>query len=111
MGFFWRAGVVHFYKTSDPGDNVNVPGNIDDRGLAPWRIIPVIVIEDPKTRTNVAAALMAGGTADRRDHAPHQGGNGLAATDKGEQPEMFAGCGTVLNVSQAKKQKPRARSS
>jgi len=60
-GLFWRAGVVQFYKRQIHGDNVNVQETSMTEALRRWRIIPVIVIEDPKNAPNVAAALMAGG--------------------------------------------------
>jgi len=73
--------------------------------LRRWRIIPVIVIEDPKNAPNVAAALMAGGLPIAEITLRTKGALDSLRRIKGEQPEMFAGCGTVLNVSQAKEAK------
>jgi len=73
--------------------------------LRRWRIIPVIVIEDPKNALPLASALLNGGLpiAEITLRTP----KALEALRriKGEQPEMFAGCGTVLNVEQAKQAK------
>ena len=73
--------------------------------LRRWRIIPVIVIEDPKNALPLATALLSGGLpiAEITLRTP----KALEALRriKGEQPEMFAGCGTVLNVEQAKQAK------
>src|SRR6185437_14400808 len=65
-------------------------------------IIPVIVIEDPKSGPNVAAALMAGGLPIAEITLRTKGALDALRRIKGEQPEMFAGCGTVLNVEQAR---------
>ena len=73
--------------------------------LRRWRIIPVIVIEDPKNAPNVAASLMAGGLPLAEITLRTKGALEALKRIKGEQPEMFAGCGTVLNVSQAKEVK------
>lgn len=65
------------------------------------RIIPVIVIEDPKDAGALASALLAGGLpiAEIALRTPRA----LEALRRitQEQPEMFAGAGTVLNVAQA----------
>ncbi|HEX3534543.1 MAG TPA: bifunctional 4-hydroxy-2-oxoglutarate aldolase/2-dehydro-3-deoxy-phosphogluconate aldolase [Gemmatimonadaceae bacterium] len=69
--------------------------------LRRWRIIPVIRIEDRNNAVPLASALLAGGLpiAEITLRTP-------AALDAlkritREQPEMFAGAGTVLNVAQA----------
>ena len=65
------------------------------------RIIPVIVIEDPKDAGALASAMLAGGLpiAEITLRTPRA----LEALRRitQEQPEMFAGAGTVLNVAQA----------
>ena len=70
--------------------------------LRRWRIIPVIVIEDPKNAPNVGAALMAGGLPIAEITLRTKSALEALKRIKGEQPEMFAGCGTVLNVAQAR---------
>jgi len=76
-----------------------------NEALRRWRIIPVIVIEDPKNALPLAGALLSGGLpiAEITLRTP----KALEALRriKGEQPEMFAGCGTVLNVEQARQAK------
>jgi len=84
---------------------VNVQETSVIEALRRWRIIPVIVIEDPKNAPNVAAALMAGGLPIAEITLRTQGAFEALKRIKGEQPEMFAGCGTVLNVAQAKEAK------
>jgi len=73
--------------------------------LRRWRIIPVIVIEDPKNAPNVAASLLAGGLPIAEITLRTKAALEALKRIKGEQPEMFAGCGTVLNVAQAKEVK------
>ena len=87
------------------GENVNVQETSVTEALRRWRIIPVIVIEDPKNAPNVAAALMAGGLPIAEITMRTKGALEALRRIKGEQPEMFAGCGTVLNVAQAKEAK------
>jgi len=84
---------------------VNVHETSVAEALRRWRIIPVIVIEDPKNGPNVAAALMAGGLPIAEITMRTKGALEALRRIKGEQPEMFAGCGTVLNVAQAKEAK------
>jgi 2-dehydro-3-deoxyphosphogluconate aldolase/(4S)-4-hydroxy-2-oxoglutarate aldolase len=66
------------------------------------RLIPVIVIDDPKNAAPLADALLDGGLpiAEITLRTPRA----LEALRiiAGEKPEMNAGAGTVLNVSQAK---------
>jgi 2-dehydro-3-deoxyphosphogluconate aldolase/(4S)-4-hydroxy-2-oxoglutarate aldolase len=75
------------------------------QALQRWRIIPVITIEDPKNAGALAAALLSGGLpiAEVTLRTP----KALEALRRivGEQPEMFAGAGTVLNVRQAEQAK------
>jgi len=65
------------------------------------RIMPVIVIDDPKDAGALAKALLAGGLpiAEITLRTPRA----LEALRRitQEQPDMFAGAGTVLNVAQA----------
>ena len=80
---------------------MNVQQSMMTEALRRWRIIPVIVIDEPKNAGPLAAALLAGGLpiAEITLRTP----NALEALRRiiGEQPEMFAGAGTVLNVRQA----------
>jgi len=84
---------------------VNVHETSVTEALRRWRIIPVIVIEDPKNAPNVAASLMAGGLPIAEITLRTKSALEALKRIKGEQPEMFAGCGTVLNVAQAKEAK------
>jgi len=84
---------------------VNVHETSVAEALRRWRIIPVIVIEDPKNAPNVAASLMAGGLPIAEITLRTKSALEALKRIKGEQPEMFAGCGTVLNVAQAKEAK------
>ena len=70
--------------------------------LRRWRIIPVIVIEDTKNALPLAAALLAGGLPIAEITLRTKSALESLRRIKGEQPEMFAGAGTVLNVAQAK---------
>jgi 2-dehydro-3-deoxyphosphogluconate aldolase/(4S)-4-hydroxy-2-oxoglutarate aldolase len=69
--------------------------------LRRWRIIPVIRIEDPKNAVPLASALLDGGLpiAEITLRTPRALDALRRITQ--EQPEMFAGAGTVLNASQA----------
>src|SRR6476619_6138482 len=66
------------------------------------RLIPVIVIDDPKNAVPLASALLEGGLpiAEITLRTPRA----LEALRRisQERPEMNAGAGTVLNVDQAK---------
>lgn len=80
---------------------MNVQQSMMTKALRRWRIVPVIVIEDPTNAVPLAGALLAGGLpiAEITLRTP-------AALDAlrritQELPEMFAGAGTVLNVRQA----------
>ena len=84
---------------------MNVQQSMMTQALRRWRIIPVITIEDPKHAGPLAAALLSGGIpiAEVTLRTP----KALDALRRivGEQPEMFAGAGTVLNVRQAEQAK------
>jgi len=80
---------------------MNVQQSMITKALRRWRIIPVIVIEDSNNAVPLAAALLAGGVpiAEITLRTP-SALESLRRITK-EQPEMFAGAGTVLNVRQA----------
>ncbi len=84
---------------------MNVEATSTTEALRRWRIIPVIVIEDPKSGPSVAAALLAGVLPIAEITLRTKGALEALRRINGEQPEMFAGCGTVLNVAQAKEVK------
>jgi 2-dehydro-3-deoxyphosphogluconate aldolase/(4S)-4-hydroxy-2-oxoglutarate aldolase len=80
---------------------MNVQQSMPTQALRRWRIIPVIVIDDAKNALPLATALLDGGLpiAEITMRTP-------VALDalrriSQEQPVMFAGAGTVLNVRQA----------
>ena len=80
---------------------MNVQQSMITEALRRWRLIPVVTIEDPKNAVPLASALLAGGLpiAEITLRTPVA----LEALRRiaHEQPEMFAGVGTVLNVRQA----------
>jgi 2-dehydro-3-deoxyphosphogluconate aldolase/(4S)-4-hydroxy-2-oxoglutarate aldolase len=80
---------------------MNVQQSMMTEALRRWRIIPVIVIDEPKDAVALATALMSGGLpiAEITLRTP----SALEALKRitREHPEMFAGAGTVLNVRQA----------
>ena len=80
---------------------MNVQQSAMTAALRRSRIIPVIVIEDPNDAGALAGALLAGGLpiAEITLRTPRA----LEALRRitQEQPDMFAGAGTVLNVAQA----------
>lgn len=80
---------------------MNVQQSMMTEALRRWRIIPVIVIEEPKDAVQLATALLAGGLpiAEITLRTPSAIESLRRITQ--EQPEMFAGVGTVLNVRQA----------
>ena len=104
LPFIRRAGYYSF-NASNLGEIVNVLETTMTEALRRWRIIPVIVIEDPKNAPNVAASLLAGGLPIAEITLRTKAALEALKRIKGEQPEMFAGCGTVLNVAQAKEVK------
>lgn len=73
--------------------------------LRRWRIIPVIVIDEPKNALPLAAALLSGGLPIAEITLRTKSALESLRRIKGEQREMFAGCGTVLNVRQAQQAK------
>lgn len=70
--------------------------------LRRWRIIPVIIIEEQKNAGPLADALLAGGLPIAEITLRTKSALESLRRIKDEQPEMFAGAGTVLNVAQAK---------
>ena len=70
--------------------------------LRRWRIIPVIRIEDPNNAVPLASALLAGGLPIAEITLRTPVALDALRRITQEQPEMFAGAGTVLNVAQAK---------
>ncbi|MGH7603681.1 MAG: bifunctional 4-hydroxy-2-oxoglutarate aldolase/2-dehydro-3-deoxy-phosphogluconate aldolase [Gemmatimonadaceae bacterium] len=73
--------------------------------LRRWRIIPVIIIEDPKNAVPLASALLTGGLPIAEITLRTKGALESLRRMKDAQSEMFAGAGTVLNVAQAKQAK------
>lgn len=65
------------------------------------RIVPVIIIEEPKNAVPLASALLAGGLPIAEITLRTPGALEALRRITQEQPEMFAGAGTVLNVAQA----------
>jgi 2-dehydro-3-deoxyphosphogluconate aldolase/(4S)-4-hydroxy-2-oxoglutarate aldolase len=80
---------------------MNVQQSMMTEALRRWRIIPVIVIEEPKNAVPLAAALLAGGLPIAEITLRTPGALEALRRITQEQPEMFAGAGTVLNVRQA----------
>jgi 2-dehydro-3-deoxyphosphogluconate aldolase/(4S)-4-hydroxy-2-oxoglutarate aldolase len=80
---------------------MNVQQSMMTEALRRWRIIPVIVIEEPKDAVPLAAALLAGGLPIAEITLRTSGALDALRRITQEQPEMFAGAGTVLNVRQA----------
>jgi len=80
---------------------MNVQQSMPTQALRRWRIIPVIVIDDAKNALPLASALLDGGLpiAEITMRTPVALDALRRITQ--EQPEMFAGAGTVLNVRQA----------
>ena len=80
---------------------MNVQQSMMTEALRRWRIIPVIVIEEPKNAVSLAAALLAGGLPIAEITLRTPAAIEALRRITQEQPEMFAGVGTVLNVRQA----------
>ncbi len=70
--------------------------------LRRWRIIPVIRIEDASNAVPLASALLAGGLPIAEITLRTPVALDALRRITQEQPEMFAGAGTVLNVTQAR---------
>ena len=80
---------------------MNVQQSMITEALRRWRIIPVITIEDAKNAVPLASALLAGGIPIAEITLRTPGALESLRRITKEQPEMFAGAGTVLNVRQA----------
>ncbi len=80
---------------------MNVQQSMMTEALRRWRIIPVIVIEEPKNAVPLATALLAGGLPIAEITLRTSAALEALRRITQEQPEMFAGVGTVLNVRQA----------
>jgi 2-dehydro-3-deoxyphosphogluconate aldolase/(4S)-4-hydroxy-2-oxoglutarate aldolase len=80
---------------------MNVQQSMMTEALRRWRIVPVIVIEEPKNAVPLAAALLAGGLPIAEITLRTPAALEALRRITNEQPEMFAGVGTVLNVRQA----------
>lgn len=80
---------------------MNVQQSMMTKALRRWRIIPVITINDPKSAGALGSALLDGGLpiAEIALRTPTSIESLRRITQ--EQPELFAGAGTVLNVRQA----------
>jgi 2-dehydro-3-deoxyphosphogluconate aldolase/(4S)-4-hydroxy-2-oxoglutarate aldolase len=80
---------------------MNVQQSMMTKALRRWRIIPVIVIEEPTDAVPLAGALLAGGLPIAEITLRTSGALEALRRITHELPEMFAGAGTVLNVRQA----------
>ncbi|MDB4872361.1 MAG: 2-dehydro-3-deoxyphosphogluconate aldolase/4-hydroxy-2-oxoglutarate aldolase [Gemmatimonadales bacterium] len=80
---------------------MNVQQSMMTEALRRWRIIPVIRIEDANNAVPLATALLAGGLPIAEITLRTPVALDALRRITQELPEMFAGAGTVLNVSQA----------
>src|SRR5439155_189064 len=80
---------------------MNVQQSMPTQALRRWRIIPVIVIDDAKNALPLASALLDGGLPIAEVTLRTSTALDALRRITQEQPEMFAGAGTVLNVRQA----------
>src|SRR5258706_4801929 len=80
---------------------MNVQQSMMTEALRRWRIIPVIVIDEPKNAVPLATALLAGGLPIAEITLRTPAALDVLRRITQELPEMFAGVGTVLNVRQA----------
>jgi 2-dehydro-3-deoxyphosphogluconate aldolase/(4S)-4-hydroxy-2-oxoglutarate aldolase len=80
---------------------MNAQQSMMTEALRRWRIIPVIRIEDPNNAVPLASALLAGGLPIAEITLRTPVALDALRRITQEQPEMFAGAGTVLNVAQA----------
>src|SRR3954469_4337615 len=84
---------------------MNVQQSMMTKALRRWRIIPVIVIDDAKDAIPLASALLDGGLPIAEITLRTPAALEALRRITSEQPEMFAGVGTVLNVRQAEQAK------
>src|SRR5258705_11032132 len=80
---------------------MNVQQSMMTEALRRWRIIPVIVINEPKDAIPLAEALLSGGVPIAEITLRTRRAVDALRRITREQPEMFAGAGPVLNVRQA----------
>jgi len=80
---------------------MNVQKSMITEALRRWRIVPVITIEDAKNAVPLSSALLAGGLPIAEITLRTPAALEALRRITHEQPEMFAGVGTVLNVRQA----------
>ncbi|MDP9202591.1 MAG: bifunctional 4-hydroxy-2-oxoglutarate aldolase/2-dehydro-3-deoxy-phosphogluconate aldolase [Gemmatimonadota bacterium] len=80
---------------------MNVQQSMMTEALRRWRIIPVIVIDEPKNAVPLASALLSGGLPIAEITLRTPAALEALRRITQEHPEMFAGAGTVLNVRQA----------
>jgi 2-dehydro-3-deoxyphosphogluconate aldolase / (4S)-4-hydroxy-2-oxoglutarate aldolase len=80
---------------------MNVQQSLITEALRRWRIIPVIVIDEPKYAVPLSSAILAGGLPIAEITLRTPAALEALRRITNEQPEMFAGAGTVLNVAQA----------
>ena len=80
---------------------MNAQQSMITEALRRWRIIPVIRIEDANNAVPLASALLAGGLPIAEITLRTPVALDALRRITQEHPEMFAGAGTVLNVSQA----------
>ena len=80
---------------------MNVQQSMMTEALRRWRIIPVIVIDEPKDAVALATALLDGGLPIAEIALRTPGSLEALRRITREHKEMFAGAGTVLNVRQA----------
>jgi 2-dehydro-3-deoxyphosphogluconate aldolase/(4S)-4-hydroxy-2-oxoglutarate aldolase len=80
---------------------MNVQQSMITEALRRWRIIPVITIDDVKNAVPLTNALLSGGLPIAEITLRTPVAMEALRRITREQPEMFAGVGTVLNVRQA----------
>jgi len=80
---------------------MNVQQSMMTKAMRRWRIIPVIVIDEARDAVPLASALLDGGLPIAEITLRTPAALEALRRITSEQPEMFAGVGTVLNVRQA----------
>ena len=88
---------------------MNVQQSMPTQALRRWRIIPVIVIDDAKNALPLASALLDGGLPIAEITLRTSTALDALRRITQEQPEMFAGAGTVLNVRQAEQARTESK--
>jgi 2-dehydro-3-deoxyphosphogluconate aldolase / (4S)-4-hydroxy-2-oxoglutarate aldolase len=92
---------VQLYGERILEEEMNVQQSMMTEALRRWRIIPVIRIEDAKNSVPLASALLDGGLPIAEITLRTPVALDALRRITQEQPEMFAGAGTVLNAAQA----------